>query len=271
LRLRQEVRYVRWIVGLPDFQDLPPLTRILALETSGVGGSAAILDTESSVSIYEPLPAGTRSAQALAPAMHRALVAAGWKPRDVQVVAITVGPGSFTGLRIGVTTAKTFAYTVGCDVVAVNTLDVIARQAPREGTILWTALDAHRSQFFVNRYVRPAEGQWRRDEPSSECSLLDTEEWIKTVSDSVAQGNCAKLAAQVGISVSGPVLEKPSLSFEPSPTITPRATWQPRADTVAQLAAELYAAGRRDDLWALAPYYGRLAAAEEKRLAEGRP
>ena len=259
------------ILGFPGFLDLPPLTRILALETSGIGGSVATLDTDSSATIYEPLPPGSRSAQALAPAMHRALVAAGWKPRDVQVVGITVGPGSFTGLRIGVTTAKTFAYTVGCDVVAVNTLDVIARQAPREGTILWTALDAHRSQFFVNRYVRPAEGQWRRDDPTSECSLLDTEEWIKTVSDSVAQGNCAKLAAQVGISVSGPILEKPSLSFEPSPTITPRATWQPRADTVAQLAAELYAAGRRDDLWALAPYYGRLAAAEEKRLAEGKP
>lgn len=247
------------------------MTRILALETSGVGGSVATLDTDTSVSVYEPLPPGSRSAQALAPAMHRALVAAAWLPRDVEVVAITVGPGSFTGLRIGVTTAKTLAFTVGADVVAVNTLDVIARQAPLEGTILWTALDAHRSQFFVNRYVRPAEGKWRRDDPTAECSLIDTEEWIKTVSDSVAHGNCGKLAAQVGIAVSGPVLEKSSPSFEPSPIFTPRETWQPRADTVAQLAAELYAVGRRDDLWALTPYYGRLAAAEEKRLAEGKP
>lgn len=247
------------------------MTRILALETSGISGSAAALDTEASATAYEPLPAGSRSAQSLAPAMDRALKAAGWKPRDVQVVAVTVGPGSFTGLRIGVTTAKTLAYAVGADVVGVNTLDVIARQAPREGTILWTALDAHRSQFFVNRYMRPADGDWGRCDPTSECALVDVEEWIKTVDDTATMGNCATLAQYLGVAVSGPVLEKPALKFDSSISITPQATWQPRADTVAQLAAELHAAGRRDDMWQLAPYYGRLAAAEEKRLAQGKP
>jgi len=246
------------------------VTRILALETSGISGSVAALDTESSLSVYEPLPPRSRSAQSLAPAMDRALKAVGWKPRDVQLVAVTAGPGSFTGLRIGVTTAKTLAYAVGAEVVGVNSLDVIARQAPREGTILWTALDAHRSQFYVNRYVRPADGSWRRDDPTAECSLIDVDQWVKTVADSVAQGNCAKLAAMVGISVSGPVLENPSLTFDPCPTLTPRESWSPRADTVALIAAELHAAGRRDDLWQLAPYYGRLAAAEEKRIAQGK-
>jgi tRNA threonylcarbamoyladenosine biosynthesis protein TsaB len=246
------------------------LTRILALETSGLSGSAAALDTATSQTVYEPLPPNSRSAQSLAPAMDRALKAAGWKPRDVQVVAVTVGPGSFTGLRIGVTTAKTLAYAVGADVVSVNTLDVVARQAPREGTILWTALDAHRSQFYVHRYVRPADGAWRRDDPTAECLLLDVDAWTKSVADSVAHGNCASLASMVGIMVSGPVLEKPSLKFDPSPTLAPRDTWNPRADTVAMLAAELHAAGRRDDLWQLAPYYGRLAAAEEKRIAQGK-
>lgn len=246
------------------------MTRILALETSGISGSVAALDTSTSQNIYEPLPPNSRSAQSLAPAMDRAIKAVGWKPSDVQLVAVTVGPGSFTGLRIGVTTAKTLAYAVGAEVVGVNSLDVIARQAPREGTILWTALDAHRSQFYVNRYVRPADGHWHRDDPTAECSLIDVDEWTKSVADSVAHGNCASLAAMVGIMVSGPVLEKPSLKFAPSPQLAPRDTWNPRADTVAAIAAELHAAGRRDDLWHLKPYYGRLAAAEEKRIAQGK-
>lgn len=246
------------------------MTRILALETSGISGSVAALDTATSQTVYEPLPPNSRSAQSLAPAMDRAIKAAGWKPSDVQLVAVTVGPGSFTGLRIGVTTAKTLAYAVGAEVVGVNSLDVIARQAPREGTILWTALDAHRSQFYVNRYIRSADGPWQRDNPTPECSLLDVDEWTKSVADSVAHGNCASLAAMVGIMVSGPVLEKPSLKFDTSPQFAPRETWNPRADTVAAIAAELHAAGHRDDLWQLKPYYGRLAAAEEKRIAQGK-
>lgn len=246
------------------------MTRILALETSGMSGSVAAFDTATMQTVYEPMPAKSRSAQSLAPAMDRALKGVRWKPKDVQVVAVTVGPGSFTGLRIGVTTAKTFAYTTGAEVVGVNTLDVIARQAPREGTILWTALDAHRSQFFVHRYIRSDDGAWHREDSTAECSLVDVDEWTHTVSDSVAQGNCATLAAMVGIAVSGPVLTSPSLTFDPMPNFTPRETWSPRADTVAMLAAELHAAGRRDDLWRLAPYYGRLAAAEEKRIAQGK-
>jgi len=246
------------------------LTRILALETSSFSGSVAALETETSALVYEPLAPEARSAQALAPAMKRALDAAGWRPKDVQVVAVTVGPGSFTGLRIGVTTAKTLAYAVGAEVIAVNTLDVVARQAPREGTVLWTVLDAHRSQLFANRYIRPAEGHWHREDPTSECALIAVDDWLKIVTDHATMGNCATLAAYLGISVSGPVLEKPTIRFEPPIAVAPRSEWQPRADTVAQLAAELYAAGSRDDMWKLAPFYGRLAAAEEKRIAQGK-
>ena len=62
--------------------------------------------------------------------MAAVLSEAGWRPRDVELVAVTIGPGSFTGLRIGVTTAKTFAYAVKCQAMGIDTLEGVA---PRVG------------------------------------------------------------------------------------------------------------------------------------------
>ena len=83
--------------------------RLLALETSGMSGSVATLASGGKPQVVR-LPATERSARGLAPAVREAVRLAGWKPTEVGVVAVTVGPGSFTGLRIGVTTAKTLAY-----------------------------------------------------------------------------------------------------------------------------------------------------------------
>ena len=55
---------------------------------------------------------------------------AGWQPRDVQAVIVSRGPGSYTGLRVGIISAKTFAYATGCDLLAVDTFAALALQAP---------------------------------------------------------------------------------------------------------------------------------------------
>ncbi|HBO44409.1 MAG TPA: tRNA (adenosine(37)-N6)-threonylcarbamoyltransferase complex dimerization subunit type 1 TsaB, partial [Planctomycetaceae bacterium] len=86
--------------------------RVLAIETTERVGTVALSEGDRLV-VQRSLDAGQRSAQSLAPAVVQTLADAGWKPEDVELVAVTVGPGSFTGLRVGVTTAKTFAYGVG--------------------------------------------------------------------------------------------------------------------------------------------------------------
>ena len=70
-----------------------------------------------------------RSARTLAPGIRHLLADAGWTPRDVALVAVSIGPGSFTGLRLGVMTAKAFAYAVGAPVLGIGTLEVIAAHA----------------------------------------------------------------------------------------------------------------------------------------------
>jgi tRNA threonylcarbamoyladenosine biosynthesis protein TsaB len=224
--------------------------RLLALETSGLGGSTATRDDAGTTHVV-PLESGQRSARALAPAMHEALRRAGWRPQDVDVVAVTAGPGSFTGLRIGVTTAKTFCYAVGAALVAVDTLDVLALQAQSEqGLRLRTVLDAHRNELFAATFERNGD-RWRRTE---ETHLVGVDAWLA----SLAEGDV----------ITGPVVVRLQ-SRSPSGVIAIDASLrEPNAGAVAQLAADTYRAGRRDDPWNLIPWYGRLAAAEEKRLGK---
>src|SRR5207342_1377544 len=94
-----------------------------------------------------------RTAQVLAPAIQQLLTAAEWSPKSVDLVAVTAGPGSFTGLRIGVTTAKAFAYAIGADVLGINTLEALALQAAPSASPLWTVLDAQRQELFAARFV----------------------------------------------------------------------------------------------------------------------
>jgi len=242
--------------------------RLLALETSGITGSVALwegavqaIGAESRTCRAErlfsvPLAAGQRSAQSLVPAIQRLLQSANVRPGDINVIAVTVGPGSFTGLRIGVTTAKTLAYALKAEIVAVNTLDVLARQAPCDGLRCWAVLDAFRGQLFAAAYHRDASNTWQRDDATHESALPTVEEWSAML--------------RAGDVVIGPVLGKLKGKLPGDVQIAPVASWEPQAETVARLALELYRQGRRDDLWNLVPYYGRLSAAEEKRGASPR-
>jgi tRNA threonylcarbamoyladenosine biosynthesis protein TsaB len=189
-----------------------------------------------------------KSAPGLVPAIRDALAAAALQPSDIRVVGVTVGPGSFTGLRIGVTTAKTLAYALSADLVAVDTLDVLARQAPLDGDRLHAVLDAHRAQLFAGTYHNDAR-VWRRD---SAWHLPTVNDWLTALSP--------------GDLVTGPIIGRLAPRLPEGVRMVDEVLRPPDAVTVARIAADLHSAGRRDDLWSLVPNYGRLAAAEEKRL-----
>src|SRR5262245_21398293 len=130
--------------------------RTIAIETSGRVGSVAALKCEGDrADILGEIILGEdqRTAQRLAPAIRELLSDVSWSPADVELVAVAVGPGSFTGLRIGVTAAKSFAYAVGAQIVGVNTLAVLAAQAPPSAAPLWTVMDAQRRELFAARFT----------------------------------------------------------------------------------------------------------------------
>ncbi len=224
--------------------------RILAIETSGRHGSAALLSGLTGkpklVGQFQ-VAADQSTAQALAPGLQRLLTEAAWPAKSLDLVAVTVGPGSFTGLRIGVTTAKTFAYAVGAEIIGVNTLAVIATQAPVTRQPLWTVLDAQRQELFVAKFIVSGAGEI---EMMQDTSIVTQDAWV------------AELKA--GDWVSGPALERLASQISNGVAVVPEQHWQPLAATVGQVAWHAYEKGQRDDLWKLHPIYYRPSAAEEK-------
>jgi tRNA threonylcarbamoyladenosine biosynthesis protein TsaB len=223
--------------------------RLLAIETTGLAGSVAALDDRNVLAELD-LPPDRGSSQSLAPGIGRLLATVGWRPKDVQGVAVVAGPGSFTGLRVGVTAAKTFAYAVGAEVLGLDTLEVIAAAAPAEIARVSVAVDAQRGQVVAGDFARASDGWMHAIGPAR---LLDVEAWWAGLPH--------------GSLVAGPVLRSLVAGLPAGLVALDPKYWFPRAAAAGRLAARLFAAGRRDDLWSLVPRYWRPSAAEEKRQA----
>lgn len=220
--------------------------RILALETTEKTGGAAALDDDKPL-LHLDLDHSTRSAQSLAPAVSDLLEKVGWLPKDVELVAVAVGPGSFTGLRVGVTMAKVFAYAVGADVLGLGTLEVIAAAAPDDVAEVSVVMDALRGDVVAQSFARRPDGWFK---PVGPQELLAADTWL------------SRLAP--GQVVTGPGLIKLSDRLPDGVVALPRNLWPPTALSIGRLASRYYQQGRRDDLWKLVPHYCRPSAAEEK-------
>jgi tRNA threonylcarbamoyladenosine biosynthesis protein TsaB len=106
---------------------------ILAVETSGARGGIALADGDKLLGEVM-LGEGLRHGRDLVPTIKDACERAGWDRRRIDLVAVSIGPGSFTGVRIAVTLAKVMAFDAGSKVVAVPSLRVMAENAPPDRT-----------------------------------------------------------------------------------------------------------------------------------------
>ena len=129
---------------------------ILGLDTATRATAVAVLpeDGEPVELRHEPAP-GERPGHVaqLLPLAARALEAAGARMADVERIAVGVGPGTFTGLRIGVATARALAQAGGAELAAVSTLEALAVAAGAERPVL-AVLDARRGEAFVAAHHR---------------------------------------------------------------------------------------------------------------------
>lgn len=219
--------------------------RVLALETSARTGYVAALEDDRLLG-QMVFDSDQRTAQSFAPGIIRQLQSVGWSPADIELVVVTSGPGSFTGLRIGITAAKTLAYAVGAEVIGLNTLKVIASQVRTDRESAWAVMDAQRGQLFAARFRR------RDDvcETIVQTHIVDNEEWLQSLTTDTA--------------VTGPGLTKLRDRLPAEIDVVDEDRWTPEAATVGRVGYLEFQSGRRDDLWALAPEYYRKSAAEEK-------
>lgn len=224
--------------------------QILALETSLRHGSVAFAKMGNVVASMRLSP-DSRSAQSLAPAVKEMLSQQNCKPSELSAVAVSIGPGSFTGVRVGVSFAKVFCYAANVPILGFTTLEVIASQAiPFEGE-LHVVLDAQRTELFQQAFRFEA-AKWVA---ISEPRIVGSKKWLSDLAD---RGD---------VRLSGPGLAKLAAELKDDVRLISDLEWEPRADSLAQLATAAYDEGRRDDAWKLEPLYLRASAAEEKRLA----
>src|SRR5262245_59286513 len=154
--------------------------------------------------------------------MAEVLKAAGVPAADVRLVATTIGPGSFTGLRVGVTAAKVFAYAVGAEVLGVSTLAVIAHQCGQltPQAEIHSILDAQRKELFLGRF------QYQATQSDRELPLL-----TRRSTDAIVTSESWLESLPAGAVVIGPGLSKVADRLPSTVIVTPASQWEPRATT----------------------------------------
>ncbi|MDQ3035508.1 MAG: tRNA (adenosine(37)-N6)-threonylcarbamoyltransferase complex dimerization subunit type 1 TsaB, partial [Myxococcota bacterium] len=129
--------------------------RVLAFDTSGDHGVVAVT-TNGEVRAELHSRARSRQGESLLPAIERALAMGELTIGDIDLIAVGLGPGSFTGLRIGVATAKGLALARGTPVVGVRTSRAIARGL--FGALRVPVIDAHKGEVFIAAYEAREDG-----------------------------------------------------------------------------------------------------------------
>jgi tRNA threonylcarbamoyladenosine biosynthesis protein TsaB len=214
----------------------------LLIETSGRVGKVG-LAVDGVVRSVE-LDATRRNARDLTATVEALLKEASLAVRDLTGVMASRGPGSYTGLRVGLMSAKALAYAVGCELRAVDTFAAIAEQAPPEATKLWVIADALQGQVYAQPFTR-VDGGWN----AGELRIEAVTEWLPR--------------CEAGAWVSGPGVK---VYDDRIPRDCPRVS---ESDRDAHLES-MFAVGSRqppltrEELFRLEPLYLRGSSAEEK-------
>ncbi len=228
------------------------MIRGLAIETSGRLGSVA-LTGDGVVISDDSFAHGLKHAAEMVPRIDRLLKAEGWKPADIREIYVSVGPGSFTGLRIGITLAKSLSFATGARIVAVPTVEVLARNAPAQAREVVVVLDAKRDQIFTARLQRDDSGSmWQLIEPAHLDSLT------------AMLGRSRRPVWLIGEGV--PYHDKWVPKDDTSVIVTPPELWRASAGVVAELGYQMGREGTFADAQSLTPLYIRRPEAEEKHL-----
>lgn len=219
----------------------------LSLETSGHLGSVA-LSKDDQLLDERTFAHGLQHAAELIPLIEQITKAHSISPRDLAEVFVSAGPGSFTGLRIGITAAKTLALSINAKIVAVPTVRVLVENAPPEASNVIIILDAKRGQIFTARFHR-ADNQWLEDEPAHLDTLTDM---------------LARSPRPVHLLGEGIPYHRGSIPDDPAIIVNNENLWRCRAASVAKIGRQMALGNEYADPDRLVPIYVRKPEAEEK-------
>jgi len=225
---------------------------LLVLDTSTRRAALALVTAGGLVRAARPDPEA-RHGRALLPAVRDLLAAAGLRAADLDGLAVGVGPGSYTGLRVGVTAAKTLAYALGKPLAALDSLEAVARNAPDDALTVAAIADAQRGDLYAADFARRAPGG----------PLVRTGPTRVVAAGPWAAG-LAEGAYVLGPAMTLPKLAAAVLDHARSPGPDRPDDHDPDPERLAALALEVWRSGRRDDPLTLEPVYLRRSAAEDQ-------
>ena len=230
---------------------------ILAFETATPHGSVALLAGKTLLA-ESVLPAGRQVSETYLPVVAGLFRKTGTGPGDVSHVAVSAGPGSFTGLRVGMAAAKGFCFGRGIPIATVPTLHALALRFPSAGMTICTVLDAKKKQVYA-AFFRWEGGECRRLAPDG---AVAPEALVSALPDGKVFF-CGDGAAPFG------ALFRERLGDRA--VFAPDGEGLPRAESVARFAERLIREGRVEDPRSVVPAYVRPSEAEIRRGAERGP
>jgi len=232
--------------------------RILALDTATAACTVAVTDGEellAELTLQVPRAHSTR----LMPLVAQALEESGTAPSDLDLIAVGIGPGSFTGLRIGLATAKGLAFALRTPCVGVSTLRALAYGTGAASGLVVSMLDAKRGQVYAGIYAAGGREADRWDEllPPSHLSVDELAERIHTLR--VKRGDAGRPVILCGDAARR---YADALALGEAAQVAPPGALLPRAWAVARVGEAQAQRGEQVEPDALAPLYLRKSEAE---------
>ena len=222
--------------------------KILGIDTSTPIGSVALIDGENLVAEHTLNIVQAHSSR-LMPAIDRVLKWGNITADALDGCAVGIGPGSFTGIRIGVATIKSLCYALDKPIVGISTLEAIAYNLRWTNGVVCPLLDARRSEIYGAVFEGGAE--WQR---LSEDLCLPIDAFLDQL-DTHASPNCPINFVGDGLATYGDAIRE---------RLGERALFAeaifnvPRGATIAHLGAQCLKNGNIDDYWTLVPNYVRV-------------
>ena len=214
---------------------------ILGIEAATRVASVAVISEEKILAEISQEAKLTHS-ETLLPQIEQALKIA--NVEKVDAVAVSIGPGSFTGLRIGLATAKALCYAWNIKIIGVPTLQAISYHFPTSNAIVIPMLDAQKNRAYCQKFKN--------------CRALSKLE-IKSIDEIVA--GAGNIDAEIFLC--GDVLHKIKIDLPPNVKIAPINCRMPRAVNVALFGKNLIDAGGISNVMNIEPLYIRRSEAEE--------
>lgn len=130
--------------------------KLLAIETATPGASVALVENRTTLAAASRIDR-VGHASFLVPAIDFCFDQVGWSPQDLDAIVVDVGPGLYTGIRVGLATAQGLAAAFGIPIIPAVSVDALALEARTGHRLIWAIVDVRRGEFAVGTY-RPVPG-----------------------------------------------------------------------------------------------------------------